>query len=93
MRASTKEKFQGLREDVLGAGLHLLSGAGSDVKVLLQQAVQRLLGEGFVRREEFDSLLARLEKLEAAVQKNRATAPASAAPKAKKKPVKSSGKA
>jgi len=58
------EKFRGLGEDVLGAGFHILSGAGGDLKLLVQQAVARLMGDAYVSRQEHEALAARLEALE-----------------------------
>lgn len=68
MRASVQEKFRGLfsngGEDILGAGFHILSGAGGDLKLLVQQAVTRVVGDAYVSRSEYESLAARLAKLE-----------------------------
>ncbi|HCM83850.1 MAG TPA: hypothetical protein PKW15_03170 [Alphaproteobacteria bacterium] len=60
------QKPNSIKEDILGAGFHILSGAGGDVKLLVQQAVQRLVGEGFVSRAEYDQLSQRVRQLEAA---------------------------
>ncbi len=75
---NTSQKFSGIKEDILGAGFHILGGAGGDLKMLVQQAVTRLMGEAFVSREAYERLAARVAALEG---------------KTLKKPVKSSTKA
>lgn len=84
MTVSASQKFRdlmGMKQDVLGAGMHLLSGASKDLQLLVQQAVNRVMANAYVRREEYESLLARVQKLE------RDGAPA-ARPAATKKPAK-----
>jgi len=77
------EKFSGMKDDILGAGFHLLSGAGGDLKLLIQQAVQRLVGDNYVSREEYHRLAARVDRLEG---KNPAKTAKSSTP-VKKKPA------
>lgn len=82
---NTSSKF---KEDILGAGFHLLQGAGGDLKLLVQQVVQRLVGEDFVSREEYDRLQARVARLEAKTpEKPAKTGAAAKRPSPKKKPV------
>jgi len=59
-----RQKLGGFSEDILGAGFHILSGAGGDVKLLVQQAVQRIVGDAYVSRAEYDGVLVRLAALE-----------------------------
>ncbi len=59
-----KEKIRSVGEDILGAGMHILSGAGGDLKTLVQQAVQRIVGDTYVSRVEYDELMKRVSMLE-----------------------------
>lgn len=85
--SSTRPSFSGMREDIFSAGVHLLSGAGGDIKALVQQAVQRMVGDAYVDRQSYESLLVRVEKLEALHRK-----PTSPLKKQAKKPAKTSVK-
>lgn len=86
---NTSQKFTGIREDILGAGFHLLQGAGGDLKLLVQQAVQRMVGEGFVTREAYERLEARVARLEGKTAKKPTKTGLSAKkPAARKKPAK-----
>jgi len=88
MRNQTTEKIRGIGEDILGAGLHILSGAGGDVKQLIGQAVARMIGDAYVSRVEYEDLLARVAALEDKGKK--ATKPSAA--QAKKTPAKTVSK-
>jgi len=82
-----KQKIRGIGEDILGAGFHILSGAGGDVKQLIGQAVARMIGDAYVSRAEYEELLARVAVLEGKGKK--ATKPVA---QAKKTPAKSASK-
>ena len=82
---TTRPSLSGIKEDLLGAGFHLLSGAGGDLKQLVQQAANRLMGDTYVCREEYDALAARVAALETQnAKKPTKTGAKSVAPKAKK---------
>lgn len=72
-----------MKDDLLGAGFHILQGAGGDLRLMVRQAVERLMGEGFVTRAEYDRLAARVAALEGKTSKSPKTQAkkASAAPR------------
>jgi hypothetical protein len=79
-------KFAGIKEDILGAGMHLLSGAGGDIKQLIQQAVKSVIGEAYVSRQEYESLARRVAALEGKTGKKPAKT-AAKKPASKAKPA------
>jgi len=87
-----KQKIRGIGEDILGAGFHILSGAGGDMKMLIQQAVQRVMGDAYVSRAEYEALLARVNTLESGKAKTGTKTSKSAASKASKNLNKSASK-
>ncbi len=66
---TTRPSLSDIKADVLGAGFHLLSGAGGDLKQLVQQAANRLMGDAYVCREENDALATRVKALEMQIAK------------------------
>lgn len=78
----------GIKEDILGAGLHLLSGAGGDLKLLVGQAVKTIVGDAYVSRAEYESLGRRLAELEKQLGKK----PIKSSVRTTKKPTKSKAK-
>ena len=84
---STSQKFGGFREDILGAGLHILSGAGGDLRLALQQMMGRMMADQYVTREEYEGLLTRLEALEGKKPIKAATKPAARKAAKAKKPA------
>ena len=81
---TAKEKFGGFGEDILGAGFHILSGASGDVKLLVQQAVARVVGDAYVSRAEYDDMLLRLAALEKAAKKPAKPIASKSSPKKRK---------
>jgi hypothetical protein len=81
---TSKGSFAGIKEDILGAGMHLLSGAGGDLKMLVQQAVERIIGDAYVSRKEYESLAARVAKLEQKPSKPASKKPKNTAKQARK---------
>jgi hypothetical protein len=80
------QKFAGIKEDILGAGFHILGGAGGDLKLLVSQLAGRVLADQYVTRAEYEALLARLAILEGK-KPAKANGPGKTVSKAKPKPT------
>jgi hypothetical protein len=89
---TTRPSMAGLKEDILGAGMHLLSGAGGDLKLMVQQAVKSVIGDAYVSRKDYDALLKRVAALEAHSGKKPAKTAAKPLTKKPKSPAKSTRK-
>lgn len=59
-----RPSISAIKEDIVGAGLHFLSGAGADLKQMIQQAVKTAVGTAYVSRKEYDALAKRVAALE-----------------------------
>ncbi len=61
---STRPSIADIKEDILGAGMHFLSGAGGDLKQMVQQAVKSVIGDAYVSKKDYDALAKRVAALE-----------------------------
>ncbi len=80
-KQKSRPKILDVGEDILGAGMHILSGAGGDLKMLVQQTVQRIVGDAYVSKAEYEKLLARVAALEGKNKKPSKSAPKKSASK------------
>ena len=61
---TSRSSIAGIKEDILGAGMHFLSGAGGDLKLMVQQAVKNVIGDAYVSKKDYDALARRVAALE-----------------------------